>query len=71
MKFLRDRFGAAMEKFKQAASFKAVAGGKLLKVRNFAALAKRAAELDTFQAFMKNLSQRRIKAGFGQTTALN
>ena len=71
MQFLRDRFGAAMEKSKQAASFKAVAGGKLLKARNFAALARRAAELDTFRAFMKTLSQRRIKAEAGQTAALN
>ena len=71
MQFLRDRFGAAMEKSKQGASFKAVAGGKLLKARNFAALARRAAELDTFRAFMKTLSQRRIKAEAGQTAALN
>ena len=58
-----------MEQSKQAASFKAVAGGKLLKARNFAALARRAAELDTFRAFMKNLGQRRIKAGTDQTLA--
>ena len=58
MKFLRDRFGDAMEKSKQAASFKAVAGGKLFKAKDFSALARRAAELDTFRVFMKSLSRR-------------
>ena len=71
MKFLRDRFGAAMEKSKQAAAFKAVAGGKLLKATDFSMLARRAAELDTFRAFMKSLSRKPAKAKPGQTAALN
>lgn len=71
MKFLRDRFGAAMEKSKQAASFKAVAGGKLLKATDFSALARRAAELDTFRAFIKSLSGKSAKPKPDQTAALN
>jgi len=71
MKFLRDRFGAAMEKSKQAASFKAVAGGKLLQAKNFSELARRAGELDTFRAFMKSLSSNRAKPKPDQTAVLN
>jgi hypothetical protein len=71
MKFLRDRFGSAMEKSKQAASFKAVAGGKLLKAKNFAALARRAAELDTFRAFMQTLGGKAAAPKPDQAAALN
>jgi tetratricopeptide (TPR) repeat protein len=71
MKFLRDRFGSAMEKSKQAASFKAVAGGKLLRAKNFSALARRAAELDTFRAFMKTLNGKSAILDSDQTPILN
>jgi tetratricopeptide (TPR) repeat protein len=71
MKFLRERFGAAMEKSTQAASFKAVAGGKLLKAEDYAALARRAAELETFKAFMNTLGGRSAKPRPDQTAALN
>ncbi|MDA1325011.1 MAG: hypothetical protein O3C34_09705 [Proteobacteria bacterium] len=71
MKFLRDRFGAAMEKSKEAASFKAVAGGKLLQANNFSELARRTGELDTFRAFMKTLSPKRAAPKPDQTTVLN
>ena len=71
MRFLRDRFGGAMEKSKQAASFKAVAGGGLFKAKSFAALARRAAEVDTFQAFMKTLSRKPVTPKSDQTATLN
>lgn len=58
MQFLRERFGAAMEKSSEAAAFKAVAGGKLLRAEDYAALARRASELDTFRAFMKTLNRK-------------
>ncbi len=71
MKFLRERFGAAMEKSGQAASFKAVAGGKLLKAEDYAALARRAAELDTFTAFLNTLGGRPKTPRPNQAAALN
>lgn len=71
MEFLRERFGSAMEKSKEAASFKAVAGGKLLKPRDFAALARRAGELDTFGAFMNTLNGKSAKSAAEQTATLN
>ena len=71
MQFLRERFGAAMEKSSQAASFTAVAGGKLLKAEDYAALARRAAELDTFKAFMNTLGGRSAAKNSDQTAALN
>ena len=71
MKFLRERFGAAMEKSKEAASFKAVAGGKLFKAEDYAALARRAAELDTFKAFMNTLGGKSRRSTPDQTAALN
>jgi tetratricopeptide (TPR) repeat protein len=58
MAFLRARFGAAMEKSARAAAFKAVAGGKLLDPKDFAALARQAAELETFRAFMDSLQSK-------------
>ena len=60
-----------MEKSKQAASFKAVAGGKLIRAKNFAALARRAAELDTFRAFMKTLNGKAVSPNPDQTATPN
>jgi hypothetical protein len=72
MQFLRERFGAAMEKSREAAAFKAVAGGKLLQADDYAALARRASELDTFRAFMKTLNRESAAAEpRPQTTAIN
>lgn len=73
MAFLRGRFGAAMEKSSRAAAFKAVAGGKLLEPKDFAALARRAAELETFRAFMDSLHSKpkTLAKKPDQTAALN
>ena len=71
MAFLRSRFGAAMEKSGRAAAFKAVAGGKLLDPKDFAALARQAAELDTFRAFMDSLATKPKPEKPDQTALLN
>ena len=62
LQFLRERFGASMEKSREAAAFKAVAGGRLLHAESYAALARRASELDTFRAFMKTLNRQSASA---------
>ena len=64
--YLRDRFGDAMAKSKRAADFHAVVGKKPLKTEDFAALARRAGELDVFTAFLK----RRI-GGAGTAAVIN
>ena len=71
MAFLRSRFGAAMEKSGRAAAFKAVAGGKLLVPEDFAALARRAAELETFRTFMNSLNNTSKPAKPDQTASIN
>lgn len=71
MAFLRSRFGAAMEKSGRAAAFKAVAGGKLLNPKDFAALARQAAELETFRAFMDSLNSKPKPKKPDQTALLN
>ncbi|MFT5440676.1 MAG: hypothetical protein ACI9MJ_002550, partial [Alphaproteobacteria bacterium] len=56
MEFLRQRYGMAMEKSPRRAAFKAVAGGVANDVKDFAALARQAAELDTFRGFLDSLN---------------
>jgi hypothetical protein len=53
--FLRERFDQAMEKTKLGAAFKAVVGRQTEDIEDFNALARQAAELDTFVAFMDAL----------------
>ena len=64
--YLRGRFGDAMAKSKRAADFHAVIGKKPLETEDFAALARRAGELDVFTAFLK----RRI-GGAGTAAVIN
>lgn len=51
--YLRERFGPAMAKTGRAAAFDAVVGRKPVDTEDYAVLARQAAELDTFTAFMK------------------
>lgn len=60
--YVRERFGDAMEKTARAAAFKAVVGRDPLKTEDFAALARQAAELDTFTPFINKLRERRPAA---------
>ena len=64
--YLRGRFGDAMAKSKLATDFHAVIGKKPLKTEDFAALARRAGEIDVFTAFLK----RRI-GGAGTAAVVN
>ncbi len=63
MDFLRQRYGAAMEKSHRAAAFKAVAGGVEHDTKDFAAQAREAAELDTFRGFLDSLDAKPAAAG--------
>ena len=63
MDFLRQRYGAAMEKSHRAAAFKAVAGGVEHDAKDFAAQAREAAELDTFRGFLDSLDAKPAATG--------
>ena len=56
MNFLRERYGAAMERSPRGTAFKAVAGGVPRDVADFASLARQAAELGTFRGFLEGLN---------------
>ncbi|NKB20102.1 MAG: hypothetical protein GKS01_06095 [Alphaproteobacteria bacterium] len=71
MDFLRERFGKAMEKSHRATAFKAVAGGAKQTITDFATLARRAAELDTFRDFLKSVSGKPATPSRQQTAAAN
>jgi hypothetical protein len=65
MEFLRQRYGAAMEKSPRGAAFKAVAGRVANDVKDFAALAREAAEIDTFRGLLDSLNAKPITAAGG------
>lgn len=53
--FLRERFGKAIEKTDQAAAFNAVVGRNPMRSEDYEALARQAAQLDTFTGLMNKL----------------
>jgi tetratricopeptide (TPR) repeat protein len=69
--YLRDRFGPAMAKTARTAEFAAVVGRKPTDTEDFAVLARQAAELDTFTAFMGDGAGRPPAAIPPQAAAIN
>jgi len=69
--FLRERFGKAMEKSGRAPAFNAVVGRDPLKTEDYAALARQAAELDTFTGLMNGIERRPAKPAAQTTAAIN
>ena len=61
--FLRERFGKAMEKSDHAAAFNAVVGRDPTKSEDYEALARQAAQLDTFTGLMNKLQSNAAKPG--------
>ena len=68
MDFLRERYGAAMEKSPRGTAFKAVAGGVPRDVADFALLARQAAELGTFRGFLEGLNPKPATPGNAAAT---
>jgi hypothetical protein len=66
--FLRERYGKAMEKSDHAAAFNAVAGRDPTRSDDYEALARQAAQLDTFTGLMDKL-QSGAKAAAKPTSA--
>jgi len=71
IEFLRERFGRAMEKSHRATAFKAVAGGAIQSITDFATLARQAAELDTFRNFLQSAGGAPATPDRRQTAAAN
>ena len=69
--FLRERFGKAMEKSGRAPAFNAVVGRDPLKTEDYAALARQAAELDTFTGLMNGIDRTPAKPAAQTAAAIN